>query len=204
MTQQRYVQTLYRLGIAGLAAGTLAAAPTAFAADDESGPYIGAGVGFSSQQNDDDDIDEFIDAGTSDFDVDDEDNVWKVYGGYNFNRYLGVEAFYTDLGTVKIKEHGRANANLDSTAYGANVVGKLPITDWFSPYAKVGAAHWETDVHGNLGNDRTVNKDGTGMVYGVGAEFQLAPVILRTEYERYDLDKRFTVDAFTASVGMRF
>ncbi|WP_111412053.1 porin family protein [Billgrantia lactosivorans] len=168
--------------------------------------YLGLGTGFSSLENDRDDVDNFVESGTSDFDLDDDDNVWKGFAGYQFNRYLAAEAFYTDLGRVRLRGNDGANTDLESSAYGASLVGQLPITSWFTPYAKVGAASWETDVDGNLG-DASVDledNDGFDPVYGLGAQFNFNPVLIRAEYERYDFDSDYTLDTFTASVGLRF
>ncbi|MDX5378255.1 MAG: outer membrane beta-barrel protein [Halomonas sp.] len=168
--------------------------------------YLGLGTGFSSLENDRDDVDNFIESGSSDFDLDDDDNVWKGFAGYQFNRYLAAEAFYADLGRVRLRGTDGANTDLESSAYGASLIGQFPITSWFTPFAKVGAASWETDVDGNLG-DASVdleNNDGFDPVYGLGAQFNLNPVLIRAEYERYDFDSDYTLDTFTASVGLRF
>ncbi|NIC06076.1 porin family protein [Billgrantia bachuensis] len=168
--------------------------------------YLGLGTGFSSLENDREDVDNFIDSGASDFDLDDDDNVWKGFAGYQFNRYLAAEAFYADLGRVRLRGNDGANTDLESTAYGANLVGQFPITPWFTPFAKVGAASWETDVDGNLG-DASIDlqdNDGFDPVYGLGAQFNFNPVLIRAEYERYDFDSDYTIDTFTASVGLRF
>ncbi|MBW6391143.1 porin family protein [Billgrantia antri] len=168
--------------------------------------YLGLGTGFSSLENDRDDVDNFIESGSSDFDLDDDDNVWKGFAGYQFNRYLAAEAFYADLGRVRLRGTDGANSDLESTAYGASLIGQFPITSWFTPFAKVGAASWETDVDGNLGDTSVDLEDNDGFdpVYGLGAQFNLNPVLIRAEYERYDFDSDYTLDTFTASVGLRF
>lgn len=184
----------------------VATAAQAQAEPHEQYAYLGLGTGFSSLENDREDVDNFIDSGASDFDLDDDDNVWKGFAGYQFNRYLAAEAFYADLGRVRLRGNDGANTDLESTAYGANLVGQFPITTWFTPFAKVGAASWETDVDGNLG-DASIDlqdNDGFDPVYGLGAQFNFNPVLIRAEYERYDFDSDYTIDTFTASVGLRF
>lgn len=192
-----------------LVAGTALAATSAQAQanrDNEQRAYFGVGTGFSSLENDREDVDNFIEGGSRNFDVDDDDNVWKGFVGYQFNRYLAAEAFYADLGRVQLRGNDVANTDLKSTAYGASLVGQLPITDWFMPFAKVGAASWETEVRGNLGDASLDLQDNDGFdpVYGVGAQFNFDPFLVRAEYERYDFDSDFKIDTFTASVGMRF
>jgi hypothetical protein len=171
------------------------------------GLYIGAGTGFSSLKNDDsDEAGDFIDSGSDDFDVDDDDNVYKAFVGYQYNPYFATEAFYTDLGTVQLKGNDFGNTDLKSKAYGVNVVGILPIGQYFSLFAKAGMAKWETDVDGNLGDSSVDLKDNDGFdpVYGAGAQVNLDPFLIRAEYERYDFDSDYQVDAFTASVGYKF
>ncbi|MDI5933133.1 outer membrane beta-barrel protein [Halomonas kalidii] len=198
------IRTLLTVSLAStslLATTAILAAP-----GDDQHAYFGIGTGFSSLENDRDDVDDFIEGGSSDFDVDDDDNVWKGFVGYQFNRYLAAEAFYADLGRVQLRGNDGANTDLESSAAGASLVGQLPVTSWFTPFAKVGAAQWETDVDGNLGdvNLDLQDNDGFDPVYGVGAQFNFDPVLVRAEYERYDFDSDFQIDTFTASVGMRF
>ncbi|MFQ3789662.1 porin family protein [Halomonas sp. A29] len=168
--------------------------------------YLGLGIGFSSLENDREDVDNFIESGGRNFSIDDDDNVWKGFAGYQFNRYLAAEIFYADLGRVRLRGTDGASTNLESNAYGASLVGQLPITTWFMPFAKIGAANWETEVKGNLGDSELDLQDNDGFdpVYGLGAQFNFNPVLIRAEYERYDFDSDYTIDTFTASVGLRF
>ncbi len=197
------------LTLSGLALSALSLSPLAMAAaDQERGFYFGVGTGVSSLENNREDVRDFIGSGAEDFDLDDKDNVWKAFVGYDINRYLAVEGFYADLGTVSLEEEFFPNTRLDSTAYGASMIGRLPVTDWFSPYAKLGVARWDTKVRGRFvqgrDNSELRKQDGTAPVYGLGAQFNFDPVLLRAEYERYDFDSDYTIDAFTLSAGLRF
>ncbi|WP_028490903.1 porin family protein [Thioalkalivibrio sp. ALJ15] len=175
--------------------------------DRTTGLYMGLGTGFSSLKNDSDEVADFIGSGTSDYSIDDDDNVWRGFVGYNFNRYLAVEGFYTDLGEVHLRgDQDGAHSSVRSTAYGASVLGKLPIGSYVEAFAKVGAAKWDADVRGNLGDEgRTLrSQDGFDPVYGVGMQVNLNAFMIRAEYERYDFDSDYKMDAFTASLGWRF
>lgn len=199
--------TIKTLLAASVATSTLfVLTPNALAAPSPEGLYFGVGTGFSSLQNDDEDVDDFIESGSEDFDADDDDNVFKGFVGYEFNRYFATEAFYSDLGRVRLEGNDIASTDLESQAYGVSLVGKLPITQWFELFAKAGMAKWETDVDGNLGSASTDLKDNDGVdpVYGAGAQFNFNPLLVRAEYERYDFDSDYQVDAFTASVGWQF
>ncbi len=189
-----------------LASVTLVALASTAQAANADGLYLGVGTGFSSLKNDDSDVGDFIESGSDDFDVDDDDNVYKAFVGYEYNRYFATEAFYADLGKVELKGNGVSNTDLESKAYGLSLVGKLPITDWFELFAKAGMAKWETDVDGHLGNASVDldDNDGIDPVYGAGAQLNFHPLLLRAEYERYDFDSDYEVDSFTASVGWQF
>lgn len=184
-----------------------AVAPAALAAPNTDNLYIGIGTGFSSLENDSEDVDDFISDGADDFDLDDdEDNVFKGFVGYEFNPYFATELFYADLGRTRLEGNNGANTDLESSAYGVSLVGKLPLTDWFELFAKAGMAKWETDVDGNLGNASVDLEDNDGIdpVYGVGAQLNFEPFLVRAEYERYDFDSDYQIDTFTASVGFLF
>lgn len=189
-----------------LASVTLVALASPAQAANADGLYLGVGTGFSSLKNDDSDVGDFIESGSDDFDVDDDDNVYKAFVGYEYNRYFATEAFYADLGKVRLKGNDVSNTDLESKAYGLSLVGKLPITDWFELFAKAGMAKWETDVDGHLGNASVDldDNDGIDPVYGAGAQLNCHPLLLRAEYERYDFDSDYEMDSFTASVGWQF
>jgi OOP family OmpA-OmpF porin len=49
--------------------------------------------------------------------------------------------------------------------------------------------------------------DGTDPFYGIGAEYEIEQIIMRAEYERYDLSdsgEDFDIDLISASIGYRF
>jgi OOP family OmpA-OmpF porin len=188
-----------------LTAPLLLTAPAAQAANAD-GLYLGVGAGFSSLKNDDGDVGDFIESGSDDFDIDDDDNVYKAFVGYEYNRYFATEAFYADLGKTRLKGDDGSSADLESQAYGLSLVGKLPVTDWLELFAKAGMARWETDVDGHLGNASTSMDDNDGIdpVYGAGAQLDFRPLLVRAEYERYDFDSDYKIDSFTASVGWMF
>ena len=57
--------------------------------------YAGASFGQSKMKDASSQL-----VGTS---FDDTDNAWKVYGGYQFHRNVGVEFGYINLGTFKVR-----------------------------------------------------------------------------------------------------
>ena len=147
------------------------------------GFYAGAGVGQS-----------FVDEGP----YDDEDTAFSVFGGYQFNKYFGLEAGYADFG--KIEPQGLGPALEADTAY-LTAVGTLPITDSFSAYAKAGFHNWnlDADLPGVTGN---TDDSGTDPTYGVGVQYRFTDnVALRGEYSRFEVED---ADADLAQVQVRF
>src|ERR1700675_4627989 len=67
-------------------------AGSALAQAQETGAYAGLSIGQSEAKN--------VDC-ASGFSCDKKDTAWKIFGGYQFMRYLAAEAAYTDLGKIK-------------------------------------------------------------------------------------------------------
>ena len=124
---------------------------------------------------------------------------WKLYGGYQFNRYVGVEAMYTDLasfdrearlsGAVGLFSPAELVEETEVTGFGLSLLVKYPLSDSFSVFAKAGAFRWETDTSGDL-NIQTDT---------VCAVFICAPVARRGEYR---LDESGTDPAY--GLGLMF
>ncbi|MBF6023129.1 outer membrane beta-barrel protein [Lysobacter niastensis] len=169
------------LSSALLAAVLGASALSAQAAD--KGFYAGAGVGQS-----------FVDEQA----YDDEDTAFSVFGGYQFNRYFGLEAGYADFGKIEPQGAGRA---LEADSAYLTAVGTLPITEKFSAYAKAGFHAWNLDdaIPGLTG---TNDDSGTDPTYGVGVQYRLTDqVALRGEYSRFEIED---LDQDLAQVQVRF
>jgi OOP family OmpA-OmpF porin len=165
-----------------LLSATLGVAAFGANAQDQ-GFYAGAGAGQS-----------FVDEGV----YDDEDTAFSVFGGYQVNRYFGVEAGYVDFGKI---EADVAAPDLEGDSAYLTAVGTLPITEKFSAYAKAGLHRWNIDASlpGVVGNDDDSGSDPT---YGVGAQFRFTDhVALRGEYSRFEVEE---TDADLAQLQVRF
>src|SRR5579862_1175792 len=92
--------SLHRVLVAG---GLCALALEAQAAQDQSGWYVGAGIG-QSKISDSDSLGAALDAQAaaqgvaSSSTYDDRDTAYKLYGGYQFNSNWGIEGGYNRLG----------------------------------------------------------------------------------------------------------
>lgn len=121
---------------------------------------------------------------------DDNDTAWKVFGGYQFNRYLGVELAYADLGTPA-SASGTVSGlpvviRVDVKAWDLVAVGSYPI-DRFSVYGKVGLYRAETEGTATVaGTPRTTKDTNTDLTFGLGAGFDITRNLrVRAEWQRY-------------------
>lgn len=172
--------------VAGLIAvsGLIAGAPAARAQD--AGFYAGIGVGRSELKD--------ACAGIT-ISCDDTDTGWKLFGGYQFNKYLGAELGYVDLGKAT------ASGTILGVAVSATAkakgweflgVGTLPIADKFSVYGKAGLFRWDVDVSatGVVPGFAPVavgaSDKGTDFTYGIGLKYDFTKSIgARVEWQRY-------------------
>lgn len=105
---------------------------------------------------------------------DDNDTSWGLFAGYQFNRYLGAEIGYHDLGSIS-----GPGATIDGQALELVGVGSVPLTTAFSVYGKLGGYRGEAK---GLGISET-NNDWT---YGLGVQYDVTPNIgVRGEWQRY-------------------
>lgn len=152
-------------------------------AADNPGFYVGAGAGQS-----------FVDERN----YDDEDTAFSVFGGYQFNRYFGLEAGYSDFGKLEPKGAGRA---LEANSAYLTAIGTVPFTDKFSGYAKAGFHRWDLDS-ALPGLTKSNDDSGNDPTYGLGLQYSFNDkVALRTEYSRFEVED---IDLDLAQVQVRF
>ncbi len=158
---------------------------TAFGAQaaQDTGFYVGAGAGQS-----------YVDERG----YDDEDTAFSVFGGYQFNRWFGLEAGYADFGKL---EPDAAGATLEANSVYLTAVGTLPFTEKFSGYAKAGFQRWDLDT-AIPGLSGTRDDSGTDPTYGIGLQYSFNDAFaLRAEYSRFEVED---VDLDLAQVQARF
>ena len=210
--------------VATAALATLVASPAfaqSYQYDPNKGPYIGVGFGQSSTDAD-------LRMGgllrsqglpVIGENTDDSDIGYKVYAGYQFNPNFAIEASYLNFGDYESNAQSvvqgqpvAISADLSIDGFGFALVGKLPIQKGFNVYGKLGMVAWDADIDvktDTLIGDVSVSdgEDGTDPFYGIGAEYQINQLVLRTEYERYELSEDgedFEIDLISASIGYRF
>jgi OmpA-OmpF porin, OOP family len=160
-------------------------------ADDaqHSGFYLGTGLGVATNK-----VDDFESDGIA----------VKLLGGYTFNQYFAVEAEYIYAGTLEDTiEDVELSVKSDGVVVAA--LGKLPLADGFSLFAKLGYTFYDEKVKASRGDVSLTEKNsGEDLLYGVGADLWLGRKFqLRAEYEVVDVeDADFNV--VSASAVFRF
>jgi len=156
--------------------------------------YVGLSVGQSKYK---------VGAGSGNFNYDDKDTAFKLYGGGMFNQNLGVELGYVNFGEI-------SRAGGDTKAQGVNLslVAKAPIGERFDVFGKVGTTYgWTKTSSSALSGVPGGKENGFGLSYGLGASYYFTPQIAGTlEYESHDFKFAGTgkdrVQAVT--VGVRY
>ncbi|RDH88354.1 MAG: hypothetical protein DIZ77_16760 [endosymbiont of Seepiophila jonesi] len=152
--------------------------------------------------------------------LDDTDIGWKLFGGYQWNPNLAVEAALVDLGQVTSRISGNFG-DLDAfvadvarvhpySARGisASIVGELPVAQRFRLFGKVGLFFWDADIDARFevgGQPISFDsKQGVDPVFGAGVKYHInKKTALMVEWERYEID-RDSVQLFSAGVEYRF
>jgi len=166
----------------------LAMTTSAHAATDEGSAWrVGLGMSKVTIENDD-------------VDFDDDTTGFEVYGGWELNRYLAVEAGYMDLGKAKEDRGISAGDVVDTYAFYASVLGSLWINDYASLFARAGILRWDGDA--TIDGDK-FSVDGNDPYYGVGVAGLLDGALLRLEYRMGELDD-VDLSLVTLNVAWRF
>lgn len=111
----------------------------------------------------------------------------KLYIGTDISRQIGLEAFWADFGSAKLKSKSGETGKVHYSAIGANVVYNSPIKiAGLRPIGKLGVAKFKNKDKGAV-NSKQNNK--LTVFGGIGAEFDLTKnLTVRSEYDYYDKD----------------
>ena len=160
--------SLAALFVAALAVTTDAAAQA----------YAGASVGTTRNKLD-----------CAGFACDKNDTGFKVFGGFDFHPYFGVEAAYVDLGKLTATiptTAGTATGEVKTFGPAVFAVAKAEDASW-RVFGKLGVGFMKTEVKGNLGTFSTSQDDtSTNPAWGVGIGYKVSrQFIVQVEYERF-------------------
>lgn len=174
-----------------LPAALMAIGAPAIAQQSDAGWYVGAAYGITN-----------IDVSTSGpgFSVDGDDSGYKIFGGFQFNKHLGVEAGYLDAGNASVTGPG-GSASLSVTALTLAGTGTLPLGQNFALLGKVGLWMWDTGCSGAICVS-SYDDSSTDLFYGVGARFNFnRNWSMQVEWEQFETSS----DAVTlTSLGVRY
>lgn len=167
------------LVLAGVVAASRASAQPGF--------YFGASVGKSDFDNDI--ATGLITSGT----VDTQSSGFKIFGGYQFNDYFGLDIAYVDLGkaTYSGSYFGTPVTGGKVEVWGLNLsaVGTYPLNSTFAVFGKVGLFAWEAkakDTTGGIPFSDTVG--GGDLSFGAGLSIRFTKNLsARVEWERFGL-----------------
>lgn len=191
----KFTKTSAMLGVAALAA--LAAAP---AMAQGTGWYAGANVGRTDATIDDERITSGLlgqGLATSSIEDRDHDRGYKIFGGYQFNRHLAVEAGFFDLGsfgyTARTVPAGSLTGDIRVKGVNVDLVGLWPITDKLSALGRVGVTSTRTTGRFSATGaaavpyaDASPSQRSTNYKFGAGLIYDFTESwAMRVEAERY-------------------
>jgi hypothetical protein len=189
-------------GLIAIAAATaaLAFAPGATAQDNESGYYLGGGVGeFQAKIDDIDDIDETVDR------YDTDDTAWKAFVGWRANKNVAFEIAYLNLGSPEDQVSPGVFVEVETDGFAPYIVGTLPFGA-FELFAKAGYLIYDTEarVDSPFGTVIT-DESGEEFTWSGGLGFTLFETFnMRLEYEMFDVDNIDDADALWLTGAFRF
>lgn len=148
------------------------------------GGYAGVGLGGSHMS-----IDTPQSAGVT-VEVDENDMSWQVFGGYQFNKLLGVEVAYGDFGTFGTRGSSFgswAEETHEVDAFSLSAIWNFPLKRGFSLFGETGLAQWtmEHKVESNILASSSRSISGTTPVLGFGGQFSLDRFLFRAQIEHY-------------------
>ena len=181
-----------------LAALACLAGSSALAQQDGGYPYVGLSGGKSTPQFNEPAMANSLHTPgvtTSTLTEDKRGKSFKLFGGYQFNRNIGLEAGYFDLGQFGFSSTtapaGTLNGTMKVHGFNLDLVGTMPLTDRLSALARVGAQYAKTNdrftgTGAAAGSTQSRSERGTNLKYGAGLQYEVSPSMwLRGEVERY-------------------
>lgn len=140
--------------------------------------------------------------GPSNVDVNgyDDASSFRIFFGADASDYLAMEVGAVSLGKFDVTGY---DANVDVTGVDLSVLGKLPVSDSFSFYGKVGMFTWNVDA--NVSGYYFGNDTGTGATYGLGGDFKFGSNLRgRVAWDYYDDVSGGNIDVYSFGLMYAF
>lgn len=184
---------MYTRSVSAACVAVLLAVASPAIASNPDGLYLGAGYGdFSTRIESIDDVDISFKA---------DDDAFRIFGGWRFNRLLSVEINYIDFGTARAGIDALA-IKAETKALAPYVIGTLPIGP-LELYGRVGMLFYDVDVRTSF--DAQIDESGRDLAYGVGIGATVFNRLnVRGEYEWIDISEYRNANAFWVSASWRF
>jgi OmpA-OmpF porin, OOP family len=179
------------LGAALLIGAPVAHAQMANILDESSGFYVGGGLGRADPE-----------------DADNND-AWKVYGGWQLNKWLAAELAYIDMGESGFRSSTNAglpfSGELETWGITAHAVAQFPVPigalDRLSVLGKLGTIYYDQESNANFPGTSS-DRDGFAWAWGFGAQYTFSERLgVRAEWERFE---HIDIDAWTVSLNYKF
>ncbi len=127
--------------------------------------------------------------------MDDSSAAFSLFGGYNLNEVIAIDAAYTNFGEAE-----KAGTKLEATAISLGILGKVPVKTDLTLFGKVGLAAWDVDASSPFGSS---SDSGTDVYFGIGADYDISGTsAIRFGLDLYTLDG--DEDITSVSVGFIF
>lgn len=174
--------------------------------DNESGLYIGGGVGqFNVEIDGLDGVDEAIDG------LDADDTAWKAFVGWRLNQYLSLEAAYVDFGGPEDEFTATGSSGdyrVELSGFAPYVVATVPLGP-VELSGRLGYYFYDVETRADFDDISqdvfTSDNSGEDLLYGVGVGVTLFERLnARLEYEIIDLEGADDANAFWLSGAWRF
>lgn len=151
----------------------------------------------------------------SGYDLDINSFAWGVFGGYQFNRWVAVEAGYrrANEGHTNV---GVADVSVRSDGFEGSVLGTLPLSRFAALFGRVGLLAWNSTATGSASSctisafgsscgtfSASADGHGTDGIYGVGAYLGAAGKAIRLEVDRTNAAGT-EVTSFTVGASLSF
>jgi len=170
--------------------------------------YVGGGIGDGT-------IETSENTPNGSFNFDESDFAWKIFGGYMFSEYLGVEAAYIDMGSPSQNfsfDGGETGQSFDAdfraelSGFTVQGVAAYPFGP-FEVFGKLGIISYDADFdvkRKDTGEHLKLDDDGEELAYGVGGKYTIDNFALRVEYDIYDTGDIDDVSMWTFGAELSF
>ncbi len=164
----------------------------------ESGFYLGGAVGQSEFKDIGELEDICRDAGIQ-CNTNENDTAIRLFGGYQFNNYIAIEAGYLDLGTLDagVSQPISATASFKFSGGSLSLLPQIPLGEVAAIFAIAGVGVGKAELIGrvpSVGIDERDSATVPAVILGFGGAVNLGRrVTLRAAWERYSFDEVFTI-----------